>query len=69
MENTFEGSGAGPAIFLVAGEASGDLKGAALAQAMRAANPRLRRIGRGVPDGGRRHRPPGGDGHGAGVGP
>ncbi len=49
MKNAFEAPGAGPAILLVAGEASGDLHGAALAQAMRAANPGVRLIGMGGP--------------------
>ncbi len=49
MQNAFEAPGAGAAIFLVAGEASGDLHGAALAQAMRAANPGVRLLGMGGP--------------------
>jgi len=39
----------GPAILLVAGEASGDLHGAALAHAVRAAEPRVRLLGMGGP--------------------
>src|SRR5574341_1922402 len=44
-----QGSGAGPAILLVAGEASGDLHGAALAQAIRVASPEVRLLGMGGP--------------------
>ena len=47
MGNAFEAPGAGPLIFLVAGEASGDLHGAALAQALRAASPDVRLLGMG----------------------